>query len=326
MTPKVSVLLITYNHEHYIAQAIDSILMQRTSFPFEVVIGEDCSTDGTREIVCGYQARYPEIVRALLPEANQGPFKNVAAGLAACRGQYIASLEGDDYWTDPEKLQLQVDFLDRHPECSICFHPACMVDVAGRYPPTVVPQEPRHFKEILTIAELVETNFIPTCSAVWRRGLFDGLPHWVEEVGMSDWPINILNAKHGHIGLVNRCMGVYRLHDGGIWSTRTVQSRLESWVRAHDYIDRELDYRYHSSIAAAKFRRLYTHALNCVIDGDSSATRYVWRIIRTGPPHRYTRQKIALALRLYAPPLLSFASALKRHLSSPVRRMPAASD
>lgn len=319
VTPKVSAFLITYNQERYIAQAIESVLMQRTSFPIELVIGEDCSTDRTREIVCDYQARYPDIIRAILPDTNQGPFKNVETGLAACRGQYIASLEGDDYWTDPEKLQLQADFLDAHPECSISFHTACMINEDGVFPPTVVPQEARHLKEMLTVADLVETNFIPTCSALWRRALFDGLPEWVSEIGMSDWPINILMAKRGHIGLVNRCMGVYRIHDGGIWSTRTVQSRLESWVKAHEYIDRELDYRYHRPITIAKFKRLYIHALNCISSSDVDARRYVWRTLRTGPPHVCTQQKIALALRLHAPPLLSLCSGIKRALYNPHR-------
>ena len=126
---KVSVAMITYNHERFIAQAIESVLMQQTDFAVELVIGEDCSTDGTREIVRAYGERYPERVHPLLHEHNLGlkGHNNFVATLKACRGQYIALLEGDDYWTDPHKLQKQVDFLDGHPEYVGCFHNAMEV-------------------------------------------------------------------------------------------------------------------------------------------------------------------------------------------------------
>ena len=97
---KVSVAMITYNHERFIAQAIESVLMQQTDFAVELVIGEDCSTDKTRAIVCAYGERYPERIRLLLPERNQGMIPNFVATMNACQGQYIALLEGDDYWTD----------------------------------------------------------------------------------------------------------------------------------------------------------------------------------------------------------------------------------
>ena len=124
---KVSVHMITYNHERFIAQAIEGVLMQQTDFAVELVIGEDCSTDGTRAIVRRYGERYPERIRLLLQERNLGARANALATLNACRGQYIALCEGDDYWTDPTKLQKQVDFLESHPECSLCFHRVLVV-------------------------------------------------------------------------------------------------------------------------------------------------------------------------------------------------------
>src|ERR1017187_2565779 len=114
--PKVSVLMITYNHEKYIAQAIESVLMQKTDFPYELILGEDCSTDGTREIVREYSRKHPEIVRAPPRERTLGAKENVRQIVFASRGKYIALLEGDDYWTSQEKLQLQADLLDAHPE------------------------------------------------------------------------------------------------------------------------------------------------------------------------------------------------------------------
>jgi len=313
--PKVSVLLITYNHEKLIAQAIDSVLMQKTTFPMEVVIGEDCSTDGTRAIVRSYAEKYPELIRPILPEANQGPFQNVMRTLNACRGEYVAGLEGDDYWTDPDKLQIQADFLDHHPECAISFHKVMQVFDDGSRPSVEAPD---FRKDAAAIEDLLAGEFgnlIPSCSAMWRRGLFDRLPDWVEEVGFSDWVIHVLNAARGHAGFINRCMGVYRIHAGGIWSTQSWRSVMERWVKAYDYMDRELGGRYHSICVDAKFRRLAGYAVGSVERGEPDASSSVWRALRTGPPYRRAREKASLLLRLYAPALLRGASRMKRVIS-----------
>ncbi|HEY6988952.1 MAG TPA: glycosyltransferase [Bryobacteraceae bacterium] len=316
MPPKVSVLLITYNHEKLIAQAIDSVLMQKTTFPIEVVIGEDCSTDGTRDIVRAYSEKYPETIRAILPDVNQGPFQNVMRTLNACRGEYIAGIEGDDYWTAPDKLQQQVDFLDARPECAISFHKVLKVFDDESQPPVEFPEFP---KELATIEDLLSGEFgnlIPSCSAVWRRGLFPRLPAWVEEVGFSDWPIHVLNTTKGHAGFINRCMGVYRIHGGGIWSTQSWRNVMERWVKAYAYMNRELGGRYHAICVDGAFRRLAGYALESMDRGESDAAAYVWRSVRTGPPYRRTREKASLLLRLYAPALLRRASQIKRVVSA----------
>lgn len=116
----VSVFMITYNHENYIEHAIEGVLMQKTSFPIELIIGEDCSTDNTRKIVREYEGRYTEIIKAQYPEKNRGMNNNFLTVLQSARGKYIALCEGDDYWTDPLKLQKQVDFLEANPEYSLC--------------------------------------------------------------------------------------------------------------------------------------------------------------------------------------------------------------
>ena len=111
MTPLVSVCMTTYNHEHYIAEAIESVITQRVNFALEIVIGEDCSTDNTLTICRDYQARYPEIIRIVTSENNIGMHANYRRTIEACSGKYIAMLDGDDYFTDPDKLQMQVDAL-----------------------------------------------------------------------------------------------------------------------------------------------------------------------------------------------------------------------
>lgn len=118
-TPLVSVHMITYNHAPYIAQAIEGVLMQDTDFPFELVIGEDCSTDGTRDIIAKYRDKYPEVIRVITSGVNVGAAENNSRTLKACRGKYIAYCEGDDFWHRIDKLQLQVEYLEGHPECGL---------------------------------------------------------------------------------------------------------------------------------------------------------------------------------------------------------------
>jgi glycosyltransferase involved in cell wall biosynthesis len=122
--PLVSVEMITYNHAPFIRRAVEGVLSQKTDFPFELVIGEDCSTDGTREIVFDYQKRFPNIIRVVTSESNVGMHENSGRTWRVCRGQYAAFCEGDDYWHDPVKLQRQVDYLESHPDC-ILVHSNC---------------------------------------------------------------------------------------------------------------------------------------------------------------------------------------------------------
>ncbi len=117
--PLVSAKMITYNHAPYIAQAIEGVLQQETDFPFELVIGEDCSTDGAREIVFDYQKKHPGIIRVITSDKNVGACKNSQRTSEACRGKYIAFCEGDDYWHHPHKLQKQVEYMKEHPECGL---------------------------------------------------------------------------------------------------------------------------------------------------------------------------------------------------------------
>ena len=120
--PLLSIVTITYNHEPYIAKTIEGVLMQQVKFPIELIIAEDCSTDGTRSICQQYAEQYPDLIRLITSESNVGAIANERRAMLAARGKYIALCEGDDYWTDPLKLQKQVDFLEAHPDYSVTFH------------------------------------------------------------------------------------------------------------------------------------------------------------------------------------------------------------
>ncbi|HBR15088.1 MAG TPA: glycosyl transferase family 2 [Candidatus Omnitrophica bacterium] len=213
--PKVSVKMVTYNHESFIAQAIESVLMQEVEFDYEIVIGEDSSTDGTRGIVLDYQKRYPDRVRLLLTDRNRGRRHNFLQTLKACRGKYVAMLDGDDYWTSPRKLQKQADFLDTHPGCAICFHNAVMIYENGKAPRLYHREK---LKQILKLEDLLYGNIMPTCATMFRNHLFDEFPGLFDPLPFGDWPLQILNARHGDIGYLDEVMSVYRIHSGGLWS------------------------------------------------------------------------------------------------------------
>lgn len=143
LLPLASVVMLAYNHESYIARAIEGVINQKTDFPFELVIGEDCSTDKTREIVLGYQAKYPEVIDVVSSDHNIGMFQNCFRTETACRGKYIAYCEGDDYWHHPLKLQMQVGFLETHPDYGMVHSDAYHYNVkTERYEETVYKFQP----------------------------------------------------------------------------------------------------------------------------------------------------------------------------------------
>jgi glycosyltransferase involved in cell wall biosynthesis len=213
---KVSVMITTYNHEAFIAQAIESVLMQKVDFDYEIVIGEDCSTDHTREIVVDYARRYPDRIRPLLQKKNMGGsagMNNFLSVIQSCVGQYIAMLEGDDFWTDPCKLQKQVDFLDAHPDYSISSH-----NINLMYETELSDQEwlGRDHPVDLTLEDLLSKGSGgATCSLVFRKDAFFPFPDWYPRQKGGDWSLQILCASKGKMRYFPEVMGVYRRHDKG---------------------------------------------------------------------------------------------------------------
>lgn len=246
MSCKVSVMMTTYNHENYIAQAVTSVLEQQVDFDYELVVGEDCSTDGTRDILLDLQARHPQAVRLLLREENWGRRKNFIDTFYSCQGDYIAILEGDDYWLSPDKLQMQADFLDSHPGCTICFHPVMRYYEDGSREMQFFGPSPA--REIYTIEDLLERTLIVTCSVMFRNRLLDGFPEWFYTVPAADWPLNILNAQYGDIGYIDQAMAVYRIHSGGVWSSRNTLRRQQGKIEILKALRQHLDPQYRRKI------------------------------------------------------------------------------
>ncbi len=215
---KVSVCTVTYNHERFLAQALESALAQKTNFDFEIVVGEDCSTDGTRAVAESYAARHPERIRLLAAEKNLGLTRNTARTIDACRGEYIANLEGDDYWVRDDKLQRQADYLDANPDCAWAFTRACVVDAGNQ--PITVPAAVRVRQEKYSLADYLAQKFQPRfCTVMFRRGLFPLWPDWFFQMPTADLPLHVLNCQRGGlIGWLDEEMSAYRVHPGGVWS------------------------------------------------------------------------------------------------------------
>jgi len=250
---KVSVAMITYNHEPFIAQAIESVLMQQAHFAVELVIGEDCSTDRTREIVRSYGARYPERIRLLLPEHNRGAMPNFVATMRACRGQYIALCEGDDYWTYPLKLQKQVDFLEMNTECSLCFHEAYDLWPDGHRTEYVRSRQPT-IKPLYSIEDVLVGHFIPTASMVFRNGLVAGSHPDFLRVPAGDWMVHVMLAQKGALAFLDENWSVRRIHPGGMTSMSTAEAMARHVMLSANIIDRYL-------------RGSYTHLLRPTVLG-----------------------------------------------------------
>jgi glycosyltransferase involved in cell wall biosynthesis len=216
MEPLVSVCIITYNHGKFIRQCLEGVMMQQTSFPFEVVIGEDCSTDNTKDIIREFAERFPCIIKPVYLPANVGGARN---GYEFCfprlTGKYVAICEGDDYWTDPFKLQKQVAYLEQHPEHSFCFHRVASVDEHDR----LLQAEQSTEEAMFYKADEIFHISIPTLAVVFRK-YFDVVPDELFQVQSGDTFLFGLLARHGGAADLGFLGAHYRRHPGGSFSSR----------------------------------------------------------------------------------------------------------
>ncbi|GAB2549405.1 glycosyltransferase family 2 protein [Spirosoma aerophilum] len=244
---KVSVLIITYNQKKFIRQAVDSVLAQKTTFPIEIVIGDDFSNDGTREIIQEYERQHPGLVVGVLHPRNMGKNGgiNFLETLKHTKGEYYALMDGDDYLIDPLKLQKQVDLLDAHPDYSMAFHNALITYEDGS--PSHVLNGP-DMKPFYTVEDLIgeeEIWFMATSSTMYRNSIKE-YPDWFRESVSGDIPRLILKAKKGNIGYIPDVMSVYRKNSNGTSFTDKYDDAvfLQNRIDMYSSINRELDYKY----------------------------------------------------------------------------------
>jgi len=212
--PLCAVWVVTFNQKNFIAQTIESIVQQKTSFPFKVYIGDDCSTDGTREICIRYKNQYPELIELVFNSIN-----------------YMC--EGDDYWVDPYKLQKQVEFLESHSTFSGCFH-----NTEERYEDDETKASFLYCHlpsaKAVSFSDLSYVNIIPTCSVVFRNNLFGKFPDWYFKLRLGDWTLHLLNAQFGDFWYIPKVMAVHRLHNKSTWMLQDAHKNRQSIMEAYD--------------------------------------------------------------------------------------------
>ena len=234
--PLVSVAMITYQHAPYIARAIENVVTQQTDFPFELVIGEDCSTDGTREIVFEYRKKYPDIIRVITSESNVGGKKNADRTGNACRGKYLAYCEGDDYWQNSFKLQRQVDYLEKNPECGLVYSSFDVYHIRSKKRiPHFLKYRNLETLHDWTIHDFVKSGRgnlgILTCTVMVRKNLRDRIiasDHFLYNSNaflMRDTPLWVEIATKAYIHYIPESMATHNIIPGSFTQNRDIKKR-----------------------------------------------------------------------------------------------------
>ena len=278
----VSICCVTYNHINYISDAINGFLMQKTTFPFEILIHDDASTDGTASIIKEYESKYFEIIKPIYQKENQysqGRTISPVYQFPRANGKYIALCEGDDYWTDQYKLQKQVDFLEANPDCSLCFHASEHIyenkpSLNYIHRPGLIP---RNNKFSIKHAIIGGGSLMTTNSMVFKREYLNDIPEWFSNAPIGDSPLMLLLASSGDIGYLDEVMSVYRKMSGNSWSNsmkikekrkKHRQAMLKMW----DDFDEWSEYKYHKYVTIKKhinkyiiFRYMYVFIRNYLV-------------------------------------------------------------
>ena len=248
---KVSVCMVTYNHEPFIRQAVESALAQKTDFDYEIVIGEDCSTDGTRAVLQQLDREHPGRLRLLLRDRNLGMMPNAMATLADCNGDYIASLEGDDYWTDQGKLQKQAEILDKHPSIIACHHwHTCRYE--NGLPDAGTPLEGYLPRDVSTVREIFANRMRVKTRTVMFRNVFQQIPFpdWVHGMIAGDVPFSMILGKYGDFYFLDQSMAVYRITGKGVSPSGKSYNRQQwiayrlDWLKIWEYGNAYHDFAY----------------------------------------------------------------------------------
>lgn len=268
--PKLSVILITYNHEKYIEKALDSVLSQVTDFPFEIVIGDDCSPDDTKNIIREYRDKYPDIIRIVHREKNTGrPTLNVYETTMKCRGDYLAYLEGDDYWTDSDKLQKQMDFLNEHPEYIACTHSHKMIDDNGNDitdPEILKISDMYKWSGEFTMDDFEKSGFWPGhYASVVSKNIYKNKKHdytilYKSHDFVDDGQILLFLLMEGKIYRLDDEMSVWRYvkkAGGNSWTSRSMKRNIQKEdilmsMELMKWLEKEYSLRDYAKIKAKK--------------------------------------------------------------------------
>ena len=228
MTPLLSVCIRSYNQERFISEALESVLLQKTNFAYEIIVGDDGSLDGTQRILLSFQEQHPEIIKLILGKENVGGPNNLKRIIESSSAKYLAFLDGDDFYTDTYKLQKQVDFLESNEEYVACFHNVIDLDEKTGQQSLFLPLD---FPEYHDASSVISNDwFLPIHSVVMRRE-FISFPDWYNTVMNDDYVINLAAVMHGPYHYSPDIMAVYRHHTGNTSNQYTNQILIDTQLR-----------------------------------------------------------------------------------------------
>lgn len=268
MDPLVSVYMLAYRHEKFIAQAIEGVLAQKTNFPIELIIGEDCSPDHTRDIILTYQARYPHIIRVLTSEKNVGAYANSKRCRLAARGKYIAICEGDDYWHHPNKLQMQIDLLESDNEMMLC-HTDFDRLTRFRCHHNIHNKNALYYKPSVGYAyqQLLVNWAVITATCVYRANVvfeFMKSHYYTEKWPFGDYNLALFASLKGRLGYIDISTATYR-KTGGSATKRGFDANLQMEIATLECVElfiqsNPIDKEVEKNVIVALMKRIYLAA------------------------------------------------------------------
>lgn len=304
----VTVICLTYNHENYIRQCLEGFVAQQTTFPFEVIVCDDASTDATPLIIAEYAATYPGIIKPVLQAENQFSRGQDARSklwhglFQGARGKYVALCEGDDWWSAPDKLQLQADFLEAHPDYGMCFHDADFYDDHAK---AVIGRHNRYPADTDVSAEdliMGSGNFCPTNSLCMRRALCDAAPAMVFSQYVGDYPLQMYFGLVSKVRYMARSLSVYRVNTTASWTQRTYSAA--DFAAFKPVLAGEMALYRDFTACFPQYEHVFERKKNrylayyCAIYGQYAQARKAWMSL----PWADRDKSVSMLMRLWGPP------------------------
>ena len=271
----LTVCIITYNHEDFIANALESVFKQITDFDFQIVIADDFSTDNTRDILEKYKSIYSDKITLIFQKENVGAAKNWIDLLKYPKSKYIAYLEGDDFWTDPYKLQKQVNYLEINRDCNLCFHNSSVfIDNKIEFNYTNTN------KKKIIFEDLISPHFIATSSIIFKNNI--EFPNWVFKIKSGDKVLLFLSSIMGKIGYINEVMSVYRIHRNGMSQTDDHKGILKVYnmFELYYHLNEYTNFQYHDKFISGLYSEINEHIISKLTKNEPSFKEIITLVLR----------------------------------------------
>jgi len=316
MEPMISICCTAYNHEKYIAEAIESLLMQKTSYPFEILVHDDASTDNTAKVIKKYEKDFPELIKPIYQTENQYSKNNHVGyffNTLRAKGKYMAICEGDDYWTDPLKLQKQVDYLEANPQCSLCTHAARRI---ARDKKVVGYIKHGNNDQNFTTVDVIRHGgggLFATNSMVYPRKLVQNMPDFYHHSPVGDFPLMLYLSLQGDMHYMAQCMSDYRVATENSWTSRlnadknNVGEHIGKIGIMLDEFNEYTGRRYEAEIRKCMLNREFTWLLSIFAIEKIKLEKY-----KENYESLSIKQKMRLYLGAYLPSVLELSAKIRK--------------